>query len=82
MGNWLCDCDSLIRPNDLMSHVTKLSSQAGNPAFGRFTSAEDGPSPFGSNTLKLRSITLKEQHLKGATPLGSNTLGHQGATPA
>ena len=54
-----------------------LVIQAGNPAYGRFTSAEEGPSPFGS-------IALWEHHPLGASPLGSFTfmeLNPQGAIP-
>jgi hypothetical protein len=54
-----------------------LLLQAGNPAYGRFTSAEEGPSPFGS-------IALWEHHPLGASPLGSFTfmeLNPQGAIP-
>ena len=54
-----------------------LYGQAGNPAYGRFTSAEEGPSPFGS-------IALWEHHPLGASPLGSFTfmeLNPQGAIP-
>ena len=45
----------------------QLPIQAGNPAFGRFTSVEEGPSPFGS-------ITLREHHPQGATPFRSKSL--------
>ena len=51
--------------------------QAGNPAYGRFTNAEEGPAPFGS-------IALWEHHPLGASPLGSFTfmeLNPQGAIP-